>query len=108
MDHLIPTQNEKRDDAADRGQEVLETVDEIEEREDTDDEDYIPFFVEAPCLVLCLGSVVFQNLEQRFSHVMKTLSRVVPRKELEYLYSSNTKVKSLEDSLVFFPGMYKL
>lgn len=63
----------------------------------------IPF----DCVTLCLSSVVYSSLEYRFKTLIPVVQSIIKVGELNLVYSGTNKVQSLEDTLLFFPNLFK-
>ncbi|CDW75782.1 UNKNOWN [Stylonychia lemnae] len=60
-------------------------------------------------LIVALGSTTFQNLENKIRlQMMNKIVQFIPNHELPLLYLSENKIQALEDSITFFPGLFKL
>ena len=64
--------------------------------------------VKNECLCLCLGSVLYSSLEYRFNQLRDMLSDLIKEEYLSLLYSGMNKIQSIEDVLLFFPGLFKI
>jgi hypothetical protein len=70
-----------------------------------EEESYRP--IESECLCLCLGSVVFSSLENKFRESIPVIQNLVHRRELNILYNGSNKIQSIDDALLFFPNIFK-
>jgi hypothetical protein len=60
-------------------------------------------------VLLAIGSATYQGLENKIkSQVMQKIKVFLPPEEMPLLYLSETRTSSLEDSIIFFPSLFKL
>eukprot|EP00347_Sterkiella_histriomuscorum_P005365 403356888 len=59
-------------------------------------------------LILALGSATFQNLDSKLKSIMVKVQQFVPPYEMPMLYLSDNKILALEDSITFFPSLFRM
>jgi hypothetical protein len=60
------------------------------------------------CVIFGLTSTIFQNLEEKIMGDMEKARIYLQKDKAELFYSSRTKQQSFEDTLHFFPALFKL